>query len=347
MIELDGSLYEGGGQMLRTAVSLSALTRKPFKIVNIRKGRKTPGIKNQHLHVLKAIQELTNAEIKGASLGSEEVEFTPKTLVQKNLNIEITTAGSITLVMQALSPLLMFMDSKVKIKGGTDVKWSPSYDYFVNVYGNFLNKYCKFQATISKRGYFPNGQGECEFIFKARIHRSNHTAEEFLKKIRTSFEPLKLREKGELLHVKGVSHASQDQIEEQTTEKQARPPRLIFNADVRNEYSKSANKGSGITLWGIFEDVVIGTDFLDDGFRTPEQIGRVASENLDKEVKSVNSIDKHMADQVLIIMGLLPGSKIIMEKTTNHMKSEIYVIEQFLQTKFMYDDYWLETRPSE
>jgi RNA 3'-terminal phosphate cyclase (GTP) len=347
MIELDGSLYEGGGQMLRTAVSLSALTGKPFKIVNIRKGRKTPGLKNQHLHVLKAIQELTNAEIKGANLGSEEVEFTPKTLVQKNLNIEITTAGSITLVMQALSPLLMFMNSKVKIKGGTDVKWSPSYDYFVNVYGKFLNKYCKFNATISRRGYFPKGQGECEFIFRARINRTKHTAEEFLKQIRTSFEPLKLREKGELLHVKGVSHASQDQIEDQTTEKQARSPRLIFNADIRNEYSKSINKGSGITIWAIFENVIIGKDFVDDGFRTPEQIGRLVSENLDKEIKSGNSIDKHLADQVLIIMGLLPGSKIITEKTTNHMKSEIYVIEHFLQTTFMYDGYWLETRPSE
>lgn len=347
MIELDGSLYEGGGQMLRTAVSLSALTGKPFRIINIRKGRKTPGLKHQHLHVLKAIQELTNAEIKGDSLGSEQVEFIPKTLTQKNLNIEMITAGSITLVMQALSPLLMFMDSKVKIRGGTDVKWSPSYDYFVNVYGNFLNKYCKFQSTILKRGYYPKGQGECEFTFKARIHRTKHIAEEFLKQIKKSFEPLILREKGELLHVKGVSHASHDQMEEQIAEKQARPGRLIFNADIRTEYSKSANKGSGITLWGIFEEVVIGTDFLDDGFRTPEQIGRVASENLDKEIKSSNSLDKHLADQVLIIMGLLPGSKIIMEQTTNHMKSEIYVIEHFLPVKFLYDDYWLETRPSE
>ena len=102
MIRIDGNYVEGGGAIARIALALSAITQKPFEIYDIRKGRKDSGLKNQHLYCIKSLQELCNAGAEGAELGSLYLKYYPQKIVAKNLNIDIETAGSITLLMQAL-----------------------------------------------------------------------------------------------------------------------------------------------------------------------------------------------------------------------------------------------------
>src|SRR3989344_6777818 len=122
MIRIDGGFGESGGQIARTALAISTITQKPFEIHDIRKGRKDSGLKNQHLYCVKSLQELCNAEAGGAELGSLYLKYYPKKLVAKNLSIDVETAGSITLLMQALLLRSMFArrPMTINIIGGTD-----------------------------------------------------------------------------------------------------------------------------------------------------------------------------------------------------------------------------------
>ena len=137
LIRLDGSYLEGGGQIVRTALALSMLTQQPFSIDKIRVGRPTPGLKAQHLNCIQALLQLTNgkANAVGAELGSTKLDFFPAKIVKSKLEIDIGTAGSTTLLLQSLLPVLVLGKKNITltITGGTDTKWSPTFDYLKEV----------------------------------------------------------------------------------------------------------------------------------------------------------------------------------------------------------------------
>ena len=165
MLEIDGSYGEGGGQILRNAVAFSTLTKKPIKIINIRANRPNPGIKPQHYISIKAISELCNAKIKGLGIGSSDLFYEPGDFIGGKYKFEIGTAGSIPLVYQAI--ILASVNTKepvtINLTGGTDVKWSPSWDYLKYIFLSHLKKIgLKVDAKLIKRGYYPKGGGEAE-----------------------------------------------------------------------------------------------------------------------------------------------------------------------------------------
>ena len=129
MIEIDGSYGEGGGAVLRITTALSAVTSKPVHIINIRSGRPNHGLMPQHLNAVKAVADLSRASVSGLELGSTELFFKPNQLIGGDFKIDIGTAGSITLILQAFMIPAVFADSPVKITiiGGTNVRWSPKY----------------------------------------------------------------------------------------------------------------------------------------------------------------------------------------------------------------------------
>ena len=135
MIEIDGSYGEGGGAILRITTALSALTSQPVHITNIRSGRPKPGLMPQHLNAVKVVAMLTNATVQGLELGSTELFFNPGAMSGGDFNLDIGTAGSITLILQAFMIPAAFADgpSTIKVTGGTDVRWSPSIDYLEHV----------------------------------------------------------------------------------------------------------------------------------------------------------------------------------------------------------------------
>ena len=132
MLRIDGSYGEGGGQIVRTALAFSALTGIAFEMDNIRKGRKKPGLKAQHIHCIKGLEKLCDAKVGYAELGSEKLRFIPGKIKGKTISLDIGTAGSISLLLQALLLPSIFADTKTRLRitGGTSGKWAMPFDFF-------------------------------------------------------------------------------------------------------------------------------------------------------------------------------------------------------------------------
>ncbi|MBO7146252.1 MAG: RNA 3'-terminal phosphate cyclase [Lentisphaeria bacterium] len=162
MIEIDGRHGEGGGQILRSSLSLSALTGKAFHIVHIRANRKKAGLMRQHLTCVKAVAEITNAELSGAELKSQELFFTPGRIRSGNYHFTVGSAGSVILIAQTVLPVLLHGEgvSKVVIEGGTHVPGAPVYEYFEQIYLPCLRAMgADVNVVLEQAGFYPAGGG--------------------------------------------------------------------------------------------------------------------------------------------------------------------------------------------
>ncbi len=352
MIEIDGSYGEGGGQISRTAMALSALTGKPFKITTIRAGRKQPGLKAQHLMAIKALKKICGAVTNDIEIGSTELEFFPKKIKKGTFEIDIKTAGSITLLLQALLLPSMFAPGKVtlKIKGGTSGKWQASVDYLQNILLPHLKKFVKkIEIKILKRGYYPKGGGDVlvEISPKLKIKDFDNISE-FVKKLNEETIKIRLLEQGKLEQIKGVVNCSRflekGEVAERikiSAEKELSKFNCPINIDI--EYSDSLSPGGEIILWGKFSKdgdininnpVILGSDARAERGKSSEDVGKEAALELISEIESNGCVDKYLGDQLLIFMSLLPGSKIKTSEITNHSKTVMWLIEKFLDIKF-------------
>ena len=162
-LKINGGYGEGGGQIIRSAIALSCVTKQPIHLENIRKNRKIPGLKPQHLTAIRILQKIANAKVIGAEIGSTELKFTPGNIESLELVEDVGTAGSISLILQVLIPVVAISQKKLNltIKGGTDVLWSPSIDYTQHVLRDVYSRMgIEFSIVLSKRGYYPKGGGE-------------------------------------------------------------------------------------------------------------------------------------------------------------------------------------------
>lgn len=340
MIEIDGSKGEAGGQIVRTVLGLSVLLGKAFRVTHIRQGRPQPGLKAQHLQCIEALKKLCVCDVQGATLGSEEITFIPGKFLPKNIEIDIGTAGSITLLLQSLLLPCLFSKKKItlKIVGGTDVAWAMPIDYFIEVVIPQLQRFCFLDVKLMKRGYYPKGGGSVEISFKP-------------KQSLDQLQPFSLTERGELLYIKGVSHASKSLQEKQVAERQReaalmRLKHLNVPVTINMEYTDTLSLGSGITLWAIFslKDEIdnahplrLGADALGEKNIPAEDVGAQAAEQLLKEISSGTPVDKHLADNLIPLLGLVGGS-IRISEITPHTLTNISVVEQFLDVKFEIDE---------
>jgi RNA 3'-phosphate cyclase len=224
MISIDGLYLEGGGQICRTALALSTITQKAFQVENIRKNRPTPGLKSQHLYGVRSLKELCNAVSEGDELGSATLKYYPRKIVAKNLDIDIVTAGSITLLMQSLLIPAMFASKPITIAitGGTDVRWSPSFDYFNNVLLPQIQRFAKVEAKLLKRGYYPKGNGKVEIKINPKFKLNDFSGfEEFHSHLKQNVNSYNLTEQFHLIQIKGISHASKDLENAEVAERQS------------------------------------------------------------------------------------------------------------------------------
>ncbi len=327
MIEIDGSYLEAGGQILRTACALSAVTKKPCRVFNIRRSRPKPGLSPQHLLGIQALSQLCNGKLEGDYLGSEEIKFYPGEIRAKDLQIKIETAGSITLVLQTLIPPALFSPEPIKIifsGGATDTFFSPTIGYFQYVFLKILEKMeGEVEVNILRRGYYPEGG--------ARVEVTIHPAK--LKK-------LNLTERGKLQKILVISGASEFLKAKKVAERQIAGVKEVFGKlklpmEEKKEYYQTQCPGSQIGLVALFENTVIGTDNLGKLGKRAEDIGKEAALELLKEQKSEACLDKHSADQILPYLALVKGkNSITVSEITNHCKTNIWVIEKFLEGKF-------------
>ncbi|MBS3112983.1 RNA 3'-terminal phosphate cyclase [Candidatus Woesearchaeota archaeon] len=350
MLYIDGSYNEGGGQILRTALALSTLTGTPFEMQHIRKGRKDSGLKNQHLHCIKVLQKYCNAKIGHAILGSNKILFIPGKIKGGKVEIDIGTAGSITLMLQSLLLPALFADKKTifKIKGGTDVSWSPQIDYLNNVILPHLTKYAEIELRIIKRGYYPKGGGEIEIKIRPKHQLSNYSNFlELIDDFRINKPQFDLLNQGQLLQIKGISHASQDLENARVAERQANSARLELAKldapiNIHTEYCETLSQGSGLTLWARFSlkqetdfdnPILLGADMLGTKGKSSENIGEECAQKLISEIKSQAPVDEYLADNLLPFLAINGGS-IKTSKITPHTQTNMWVIEQFLGKMF-------------
>lgn len=357
MIKIDGSYLEAGGQICRTALALSTITQKPFEIYDIRKGRKDSGLKSQHLYCIKSLKELCNAVSEGDELGSLQLKYWPRKIVAKNLDVDIETAGSVTLLMQALLLPSIFVSRPITIAiaGGTDTKWSQPFDYFSNVLLPQLQRFAKIEAKLLKRGYYPKGNGKVEIKINPKYKLNDfENFEEFHKHLRQNIHPYDLTEQHHLIHIKGISHASRSLERAKVAERQAESCQQLLRQkydvpiQIAIQYQDTLSAGSGIALWAIFsknrEDIDenspirMGSDSLGEHGKRAEIVGEEAARNLIMEVESKAPVDKYLADQILPFMALIGNSKIRASAITNHCKTNIYTIQQFLGDIFKIDE---------
>lgn len=335
MIELDGSKHEGGGQIIRTALALSSLTKKPFKASHIRKNRSKPGLKKQHLKCIEALSTLTDAVVRGNEIKSEELIYYPREYYLNNIEIDMETAGSTTLLLQSLLPFLIFQNKSIKInvKGGTDVPFSIPYNYFSEVIIPNLKRFCDIDSSLIRRGYYPKGNGEIEISIRPK------------KK-----ERIDINDKGNLLNIKGISHSSRDLCEREVAERQASSAEFLLKSkniplNISREYSNTDSTGSGMVLCAVFADdekgeseknIRMGGDCLGERDKSSEIVGRDAAHELIDLIHSSAPIDKHLGDNLIPYLGINHGS-INVSEITQHTLANIYVCEKFLPVKFSID----------
>jgi RNA 3'-phosphate cyclase len=330
-IDLDGSIGEGGGSVLRVAVALSAVSRKPIHIYNIRAKRPKPGLAPQHMHGVKALARLTNARVEGLSIRSTELVFEPGIVEGGRYRVDIGTAGSITLILQALMPAAAFASKplEVEITGGTDVSMAPSIDYLINVTLPTLRKMgYAGEVELVRRGHYPRGGG----VVRARI--------EPVQKLRA----IRLTEAGKVTRIAGISHCVRLPPHIATRQAHAAKQALLragYDADIRVESYEPARDshlgpGTGITLWAETErGAILGGSCLGRPGKPAEQVGWEAAENLLNQLRTGCAVDRYLTDQLILYMVLAEGrSEITSAELTLHVLTNIELVEKILGVKF-------------
>jgi len=356
MIVLDGS--KGGGQIVRTALALSSLTNEAFKITNIREVRSKPGLKAQHVHCVKALKQLCAAKADGAEIGSKELVYVPGKISAKNITVDIGTAGSITLLLQAVLLPCMFAQKThtLTLIGGTDTLWSMPIDYLTNVLLPYYKRFCGIDAKLLKRGYYPKGGGKVELTIRPEVNRNAFENFEAFQTI-LKHKAFNIEQQGKLISIKGVSHASKNLQEKDVAERQARAAEQALNYDVpieiRVEYADTFSTGSGITLWAIFSKdgeeidsenpIRIGADALGERGKLAEKVGEEAAKKLQNEIEKNAPIDGHLADNLIPLMGLARGSSIKVAEVSEHTLININTVEEFLGKMFKVEDNKIST----
>jgi len=329
MLKIDGSI--GFGQVFRTSIALSSLTLTPVKIFNIRVRRPKPGLRPQHLRSLQVAAEFVAADIKGAKIGSKEVTFVPKRYnIPEYKKIDIGTAGSVVLLLQSILPLLAFSDHIVKLEiiGGTDVRGASTTIWFSHVFGYYMKKMgINFYGITLRHGFYPKGGGK----FFLRIFNPNS----YLKN-------LILVERGKVDGMNLWSVASKHLQKAKVAERQIKGFIKNWKEDIpRNSYFRydnSLSPGSSLNAHVFFENCVIGMDRLGEKGKRAEEVGEECASELKKVLNSGACLDGFMADQILPFIALAKGtSEVKVENFTEHVTSNIYVIEKFLDVKFEID----------
>jgi RNA 3'-terminal phosphate cyclase (ATP) len=323
LIEIDGSYGEGGGQILRTALALSAILRKPFTIFHIRSKRKNPGLQAQHLEAVKALARITEAQTEGVELGSQKITFIPEKILPGDYQFEVKTAGSVTLLLQAIFLPLCFSKgiSSVTLIGGTHVRWSPSFHYFSEVLLPNLKRIgVSAGAAIERWGFYPKGGG--------RIRLKITPVQEL--------KPISLVDRGSLKKIRGLSAISNLPRHVADRQKEQALKRIHGELQIEGEIAilnnvHSNGPGSFLFLLAEYEKVFAGFSSLGVRGKPAEKVADEAVDSLADYLQSEGCIDPYLADQLVPFMALAEGnSSFTTIRITGHLLANLWVIQHFL-----------------
>lgn len=318
MLKIDGSHGEGGGQILRTALALSMVKGRDIEVRNIRANRSNPGLSHQHLKAIEAASEISNAKTEGLEKGSKKITFEPGEIEGGVYNFDIGTAGSVTLLLQALIPPAIHarQDMTIKVRGGTDVKWSPPYDYFENVFLDLLRKMkVDIGSELLKRGHYPKGGG----------------------KVKVDIEPSELQHLSftdEIERIEGRAFVSElpDHIAERM-KKQVLKEFIETETSISIKSYESASAGTGIVIW-TEGGMVLGKGVLGEKGVPAEEVGKEAVEGLKKDIDAGVDIDTNAADQLIPFLALSDQEgTLTTRKLTGHLKTNVWLVNRFFKNE--------------
>jgi len=332
MIEVPGDMLEGGGQIVRTTIALSALTGKPVHLSRIRDKRPNPGLQAQHVVAVKAVGAISNAETSGLIQGSRELTFTPRGHTAGRFNFDVGTAGSIPLILQALMPSTAYAPGPVEFElvGGTDVRWSPSIDYLRLIELPLL-QLMGYRATIQvhRRGHYPRGGGRVSVSIQPTA----------------TLKAIQFLERAQLSGIEGISHCAR--LPSHVAQRQATTAREKLKSEGFGDANITIESyppdrdphfapGSGITLSAKFANgAILGSDSIGERGKPAESVGLDAATKLLAELASKAPIDRHMGDILIPYMAVAEGqSEINVSELTTHTTTNIKVAEMVAGVNF-------------
>ncbi|MEE9172307.1 MAG: RNA 3'-terminal phosphate cyclase [candidate division NC10 bacterium] len=320
MLTIDGSYGEGGGQVLRSALALSAILHRPVLIEKIRAGRRNPGLQAQHLAGVKALAEITKAEVERATVGSVSLSFVPTRIVHGEYRWDVGTAGAISLVLQAiLIPLTLApASSRISITGGTHVPWSPSFSYIEQVLFPVLEDMgLRASLTLRRWGFYPKGGGVVEGKIEPSILR-----------------PLTLNRRGSLGEIVGLSAVAGVPLsvaERQRDRALSRLRPLGVPCRIDHCSVEARNPGTLLFLLVKCDGGRAGFSGLGEKGKSAERVADEACDQVFAYLEGGEVTDPHLADQLLLPMALAPGSSsMTTTRVTEHLLTNRWVVEQFL-----------------
>lgn len=324
MIHLDGSMGEGGGQVLRSALALSMLTCQPFHITRVRQGRGKSGLMQQHLLSVEAAVRISQAQVEGAMLSSTELVFKPGEVKPGRYRFDIPTAGSTSLVLQTIFLPLSLAGGKssISLGGGTHVPHSPCYHYLELHWLYYLKK-MGLQASLALEGagFYPPGGG--------RIRAEIRPCAELL--------PLQVTERGKLLRIQGLSAVANldpDIARRQKHQALHRLEPLCRETKIRTLELPSPVKGTFLLLLAEFEGSRCCYYALGAPGKRAEQVADEAVDALEVFIASTGAVDQYLADQLLLPMAFANGPSCLRtSQITQHLLTNAEVIRLFTDVK--------------
>jgi RNA 3'-terminal phosphate cyclase (ATP) len=324
MIELDGSTGEGGGQILRTSLTLSMITGQPFRIENIRARRTKPGLLRQHLVAVQAAAQVCGGEVTGAALGSQSLTFQPGCVRAGSYRFAIGTAGSCTLVLQTLIPALLLADgpSRVEVCGGTHNPMAPPAQFLQRAYCRAMAEMgADIDIELHRFGFYPAGGGEVSadirpcalrpFEWMVRGERKAAFAESFIAGV-----PLSVA-KRELECIGTGMGWDESQLRVRGLPGEQGP-------------------GNALLVTLEYEHVTEVVSAFGEKSLRAEAVARQALQQVRHYIASDAAVGEHLADQLMIPLALAGGGGFTTETVSGHAKTNAQVIERFLPVKFSF-----------
>ena len=322
MLTIDGSMGEGGGQVLRSSLGLSALTGTPFRIENIRKHRRKPGLARQHLTAVKAAAAICGADVSGARMRSTELTFEPGPVNAGEYHFAIGTAGSASLVLQTILPALMMAKepSLVTLEGGTHNSMAPTVDYLRTVFAPALREIgVGLEIDLSTHGFYPAGGGK----FTAAIEPGRLTRfERMTRGALITMQPHVLLS----LLPKGIGRR----------ELKALCEHLGLGRPYGKIESVSDPRGPGNALLMTVESEHATEQFTGFGEKgkPAERVAAEVAKEVHAYLDSGAPVGEHLADQLLIPMALAGGGVFRTGQPSLHTTTNAKVVGKFLDVEF-------------
>lgn len=345
-VVIDGSEGEGGGQILRLSLALSSLLSIPLRIEKIRWLRPKKGLKPSHLASIRALSSLSSASVTGDFVGSTVLEFSPGRISGGHIKVDTGTAGSISLIIQAILPVMLFSGRSfsASISGGTDVAWSPPIDHTREVFLPLLRDGgAKVKLSVSRRGYYPRGGGRVELS----VSPSNFMGLSSHPEVDSKAE---IKQVSGRLHISGLpAEVGKRLMDSAESLLQKKGLSIAWNIEssadicegvgcdsvVPEAYSPGVSAG----LWYLSGGRYIGAFSVGRRGLPAERIGHRIAEEFIADLESGATVDVHTADQILIYMALArimnrSHSSFCVREMTSHSITAISIIEKITEVKF-------------